>query len=351
MINRLGEVDRRGIDAAIESAIARLQARAAGRDDAFTLLTDAVARTLRGGKRFRPALVVASFRGAGGPEGDASAYRVAAAFELLHAAFVVHDDVIDHDLERRGVLNIAGEFRVRGTGLGASDHASAGLGTAAAILGGDLLLYEATRLIATIDMTHERREALLALFDDAVIVTAAGELADVDNAAATTGAGAAALLETAHDKTAVYSFAAPLCAGSVLAGADADTVRVLRSCGGNLGLAFQLVDDLIGAFGTSAQAGREPGVDLREAKRTPLIAFAEATPSWQHVSDALAVAHTGPVAVLEAQRVLGESGARARLEAHIDRTLAAARDAAVTLPEPQRRLIADIATRIEERIP
>jgi len=352
MIRQLSSEARVGIDAAIDAAVSRLQARGGELGDAYAALTDAVGRAAGGGKRFRPALVVASFEAFGAQPRDLPAiYPVAASFELLHTAFVVHDDVIDHDVERRGIPNIGGEFRARGMLRGAGPDAAAGLGDAAAILGGDLLLYEATRLIALADVPADVRAALLGLFDDAVLVSAAGELADVENALGDADPAADSLIAAAHDKTAVYSFAAPLRAGALLAGAPERELDALRVCGGRLGLAYQLVDDLIGAFGTPDQAGRDAGGDLREAKRTPLIALARQSPTWPHVSDALAMARTGPVAVLEAQRVLDESGARERLCRLIGDTLDGARSAAGTLPPAAAALVDEIAERIGERIP
>ncbi|AZC14258.1 polyprenyl synthetase family protein [Microbacterium sp. ABRD28] len=342
------------IDLAIDSAVQRISDRAARLGDGFCVLGEAIARAASGGKRLRPALVVASFHAFGGDEGQLpTVYRVAAAFELLHTAFVVHDDVIDHDLIRRGIPNVGGEFRLRALTAGASPGGAATLGDAAGILAGDLLLHEAGRLIATSDATSHAREALFGLLDDAVFVSAAGELADVENAVVPDLAEDAALIAAARDKTAVYSFSAPLQAGAVLADADEASIAALGDAGARIGLAFQLVDDLIGAFGTADQAGKEEGGDLREAKRTPLIAFARQTAAWSRVNDALAVAHTGPIAIREAQEALEASGARTRLRELIDDTLAGAgkHSAAPELPVAARMLLQDLCVRIQERIP
>lgn len=105
---------RTSIDATIDRSLRRIGARAGELGPGFGALADAIARAATGGKRFRPALVVASYRAFGGDEDlPAGVLPVAAAFELLHTAFVVHDDVIDHDTVRRGIPNVAGEFRMR----------------------------------------------------------------------------------------------------------------------------------------------------------------------------------------------------------------------------------------------
>lgn len=345
---------RVAIDDTIDAALARIRTRAQALGDGATALADAIARSASGGKRFRPALVVAAFEAFGG---DATAtpalYPVAAAFEILHTAFVVHDDVIDHDTERRGIPNVAGEFRQRARKRGADAAGAALLGDAAAILAGDLLLHEAARLLALAETTRRVRAELMGLLDDAVFVSVAGELADVEHAVAWDHADSDAILAAAHDKTAVYSFSAPLRAGGALAGASTEALAALERFGGLLGLAFQLVDDLIGAFGTSHQAGRAPGGDLREAKRTPLVALARDTPTWHLVNDALAVAHTGPIAVREAQRILDESGARTRLVAMIHDTLASASTAAESsaLPAEAQELLVGLTIMVAGRMP
>lgn len=348
------EASRAGIDEAIDSALERIRTRAAPLGGGFALLADATTRAATGGKRFRPALVAASFTAFGGTASRSqSMYAVAAAFELLHTAFVIHDDVIDRDTHRRGIPNVGGEFRVRGQANGADASGAALLGDAAAILAGDLLLHEATRLIALVDTDADTRERLLGLLDDAVLVSAAGELADVEHAVAGDFADAAAILTAAHDKTAVYSFSAPLCAGALLAGADTDARALLHRAGSSLGLAFQLVDDLIGAFGSSDQAGREAGGDLRESKRTPLVALARESTTWPAVTEALSVAHTGPVAIAAAQNALEGSGARTRLLTLIRETLADVRTIAIEpdLPDDAHALLLELAEGIEARIP
>jgi geranylgeranyl pyrophosphate synthase len=344
-----------GIDRAIAGALSRIDERLSGmHDTGADALSAAVRRAAAGGKRFRPGLVVGAYEALGGTGDRDDVYAVAAAFELLHTAFVVHDDVIDHDTERRGVLNVGGEFRARARARGADAAGAASLGDAAAILGGDLLLHEATRTIALTRLSNEVRADLLDLFDDAVIVSIVGELADVENALVPGDAlDADAILLATHNKTAVYSFCAPLEAGAVLAGAPTSSRTTLRRFGQRLGLAYQLVDDLIGAFGTARQAGRDEGGDLREAKWTPLIALARESSAWPEVSDALAEAHTGPVAVRAAQRALSASGARTRLEALVTDTLDEAADevSSSLLPDSARSLLRGLVDAVRERIP
>lgn len=345
---------RVGIDTAIDRALLRLDTRLAALGDGAGALASAIRRAAAGGKRFRPLLVVAAFETLDGPDVARSAlYEVAAAFELLHTAFVIHDDVIDHDLERRGVPNIGGEFRSRGLSKGADAVGAALLGDAAGILAGDLLLHEAGRMVALAEIPASIRAELLGLVEDAVLVSAAGELADVENAVVAGEIDADAVLRTTHDKTAVYSFSAPLEAGAVMANADTPLRCALQRFGQRLGLAYQLVDDLIGAFGTAAASGKDEGCDLREAKKTHLIVLARESESWPEVSEALAQAHTGPVAVRAAQRALSDSGARTRLENLVCETLDDARAivTASTLPPACRAMLLELVDAVQERVP
>ncbi len=359
MIGLLDDGARARVDAAIDRSLRRLEQRAARLGEGASALAVATTAAAADGKRLRPALVVASYRAFAGSADDSSArgdgplWDVAAALELLHTAFVVHDDLIDRDLERRGIPNVGGRFRTRAQAFGATPEQSETVGDAAAVLAGDLLLFEATRLVAAADVDNATRRALLEIIDDAILVSAAGELADVEHAARADYPDTDALLDAAHDKTAAYSFEAPLLAGAVMAGASAAARAQLSLAAADLGLAFQLVDDLIGTFGSRSQAGRAPGADLREAKRTPLIALARDTAAWPRVSSALAVAHTGPIAVRRAQKELEASGARDDLVALIDDRLRRARTRAASpaLPAAAVALLAEVAGTIERRIP
>lgn len=342
--------DTTEIDLAIELALDRLDARMRDRGASFAALSRSIRSAAAGGKRLRPRLVVAAHRALDGCADD-PARQVAAAFELLHTAFVIHDDVIDGDTVRRGTPNIAGEFAERAGAEGAGAVDAAAFGTAAAILAGDLLLHEAQRLLALVEVQPAVRARVLDVFDDAVLVSAAGELADVEQDLLSAAPALEEALATSRDKTAVYSFSAPLRAGAALAGADEETDAALSRAGIHLGIAFQLVDDLIGAFGTAAQAGRAVGSDLVAAKRTPLIALAGETDAWPEVNGALALARTGPIALRSAQRALDDSGARVRGERLVTHLLERARMEAATLPSALAALVDELADAVQGRVP
>ncbi|MDM7831316.1 polyprenyl synthetase family protein [Cellulomonas edaphi] len=258
------------------------QAHAAPLGAEYVALWTAMRSASDGGRRLRPALAVEAYRAHGGSDAHA-AQRLGDGIELLHTAFVMHDDVIDHDLRRRGRPNVSGEFGSRARAEGADRTAAAGYGQAAGILAGDLALVGALVEIASVAVDTTTRDRLLALVHAAVRVSAAGELDDVYLGLGTRVASVDETLAVAEHKTAAYSFALPLQAGALLAGASPDQLDRLGELGRLLGIAFQLCDDLLGVFGDEAETGKSTLSDLREGKMTALVAYAARTPAWDSI--------------------------------------------------------------------
>jgi geranylgeranyl diphosphate synthase, type II len=244
---------------------------AAASAPAAARLWSEVRRACTGGKLVRPRLLVTAHRALGGADLAAEA-RVAAGFELLHTAFLIHDDVIDHDWTRRGEANVAAAFRAAALADGRRRDVAEHLGVSAAIIAGDLAVAGAVQLVgrATDDPVTSARLAAIAA--EAVSETAAGELLDVELAAAD-APGLDAVLAMYEAKTSVYTFCAPLRAGAALAGADEDVLGALDRAGRALGIAYQITDDLLGLFGDPAVVGKSTVSDAREGKRTVLAAL------------------------------------------------------------------------------
>src|SRR6478609_11317607 len=142
-----GRMISTGTDDALRRLLDDGRARAATVDPHHVHLWDALVAATEGGKRFRPAIVTATHEALGGTHPDAAA-EVGAAVELLHTAFVIHDDVIDDDHVRRGRPNVSGTFRALAGIDGADPEVAAGYGLTAAILAGDLALAAAVRTVA-----------------------------------------------------------------------------------------------------------------------------------------------------------------------------------------------------------
>ncbi|MEO8261477.1 MAG: polyprenyl synthetase family protein [Pseudolysinimonas sp.] len=282
-------------------SLAKKRASALGAD--YERLWGELEANTVGGKRFRPRMVFAAYEALGGTDSEAAAC-IGAAFELLHTALIVHDDVIDRDFVRRGAPNLAGSYRDRALAEGNTAAEAEHRGISAAVIAGDLALFNAYRLIDRSGVGDVVRGRLVEVMDDALFASAAGELIDVDFSFMPDVPRVDDILTMERLKTAVYSFECPLQAGAILAGAGEETVATLGDFGREMGIAYQIVDDLLGVFGTAAETGKTTIGDLREGKRTVLIAYATSAPGW----DTLAPLFGDPD--------LDETGAE-RLRAHL----------------------------------
>lgn len=245
----------------------------------YALLWQRLARSSEGGKRLRPRLLLDTHRAFGDPHPE-DATIAAAAFELLHTALLLHDDVIDRDLSRRGRPNLTAEFADDATARGLPPRTAAAWGEASGILGGDLLLSSTYALVAQV--RSAARAELTDLVEECLFRAAAGEHADVAFGLGTAPAAPEQVLRMMENKTGGYSFAAPLRAGAVLADAGEQASAALELVGTALGVLYQLRDDILGVFG-DARTGKSTSSDLREGKRTLLVAFAEGHPAWTAV--------------------------------------------------------------------
>lgn len=217
--------------------------------------------TLRGGKRFRAALLAAAYIGVAPRARLEPALEAGVAFELLQSYLLMQDDWMDGDAVRRG---------------GPSAHAalerafgSAHVGASAAILASDLTWGMAFATLTSLDAPKARALEVIRLFcrvhEDVVI----GQQIDI--------MGRAEDVEAMHAlKTGSYTVRGPLLLGAALAGAPEPTHKALERFAAPLGVAFQLRDDLLGTFGPTEDAGKPPGTDLRAGKRTAILAEAEA---------------------------------------------------------------------------
>ncbi len=319
-----------GVERRIQQFFADRLVDAAGYGSEYEHLWKAAARASRGGKRVRPMLVLLAHEGLHGADGD-GALDLAVAFELLHTAFLLHDDVIDGDEVRRGVPNLAGEFGTDARRRSISEARAEQWGRTAAILAGDLLIHFSQSLVARLDVEHATRTALLDVLDRGVFVTAAGELADVSYSVGVREALLTDVLAMTERKTAAYSFEAPLVAGAILAGADRACVVALAEYGRLLGVAFQLGDDLLGTFGAERITGKSVINDLREGKETPLIAFARATGEWVQLDGLLGKPDLSRDEAARLRSALQRCGARDFVESLVSEY---ARDAVAALQVP-----------------
>ncbi|ROQ15692.1 geranylgeranyl diphosphate synthase type II [Rathayibacter sp. PhB93] len=302
------------VDAVLDRFFSLARSRATRLGPRYLTLWQTIEANTRGGKRFRPLMVISAYEAHGGLDPEASAH-LGAAFELLHTALIVHDDVIDRDFVRRGGPNVSGSYRDEATTAGLSIPIAEHRGTSVAVIAGDLALTGAHRLVEGVGASDSVRARLLTLLDEAVFASAAGELADVDFSLMPGMPSVDEVLEMERMKTAVYSFEAPLQAGAILAGADDAAVEALGEFGRGIGIAYQIVDDLLGVFGSEGQTGKTTLGDLREGKRTVLIAHAAGTDRWPEIEGLIGDEHLDPDTAERVRCILEECGSRGYAEA------------------------------------
>lgn len=234
---------------------------------------DAVSDLLAGGKRLRAAFCYWGWRGCGGADGP-PIMTAAACLELLHASALVHDDVMDASETRRGQPAVHRRFAGRYAAAGWHGRAES-FGNGAAILIGDLLLAWTDEMLRISGLPPEAVWRGLTVLDAMRTEVFCGQYLDlVEQASAASDLGSALTVITF--KSAKYTVERPLHLGAALAGPPhADAARAaLTGYGLPLGIAFQLRDDILGVFGDPAKTGKPVIGDLREGKRTVMLAIA-----------------------------------------------------------------------------
>jgi geranylgeranyl diphosphate synthase type I len=237
---------------------------------AFAALREYV---LRGGKRLRGALVVLGCEAAGGSRDQALDASVGV--ELLHAYLLIHDDFMDRDEVRRG-----GPTLHTALGRTAGEH----LGGSLAILLGSLCEAWALELVLASPVAPERALAAGNLLARALQQVTVGQMLDL-SAPLGPELDAAGTLAVQRMKTGGYTFEMPLRLGALLAGAQPALLESLERFARPLGQAFQIADDLLGTFGAPEVTGKPNAGDLREGKRTLLVARALEMASPQEAAE------------------------------------------------------------------
>ena len=229
---------------------------------------------INGGKRFRPLFAAVGAMGAGSELSD-SEMRAFASLELLQACALVHDDLMDASDTRRGepaihklfeTMHVAEKYQGKTTQFGLS----------ASVLIGDLALIWSDLMLNSSGIKNESLLAALSVHDEMRVELIAGQYLDVFEQARGTQSVAQAL-NIARYKSAKYTIERPLHLGAAIAIPDAanraQIVSIYSEFGLPLGEAFQLRDDLLGVFGDPKITGKPAGDDLREGKRTVLMAM------------------------------------------------------------------------------
>jgi geranylgeranyl diphosphate synthase type I len=299
---------------------------------------------LSGGKRLRPAFCHWAYVGAGGDD-EPLVTDIGAALELLHGFALIHDDVMDGSDRRRGRATAHRTYEDRHVAAGWRGE-SRRFGEGVAILIGDLAFVYADALLAPVDGVAR------AVWDELRIELNIGQYLDMLG----TARGSAALdsaRRIATFKSGKYTVERPLHLGAALAGRLDDLRQPLSDYGLPLGEAFQLRDDLLGAFGDTEATGKPVGDDLREGKPTPLLAIARerAEGAAAEMLSRVGDRDLGIDGVAEVQEVLVATGAAAEVEHRIQaltaEALVAAKELDVT--SDAQTALAELATYVAWR--
>ncbi len=314
---------------------------------------------LGGGKRIRPTFAWWGWRAAGGAaEGPAAEamLRTASSLELIQACALVHDDLIDESDTRRGHPTVHRKF--------ARTHyeerwagGSAQFGMSAAVLLGDLALAWADDMLHTAGLEPAALVRGLRPWRAMRTEMLAGQYLDVFSQVRGDETPEAAL-RVAELKSASYTVARPLQLGAEIAGADQRTLAALENFGHDIGVAFQLRDDLLGVFGDPEVTGKPAGDDLREGKRTLLIA--EALQEARAQGDERAVAELRAVLgdpdvsadrIESARSVLVRLGAQTAVEKRIAELTGSAHRTlnSAGLAEPAATRLGELAVAVTDR--
>ena len=309
---------RARVSAALDGFLERQDARLAGVAHEVGELVVALRELLAGGKRLRPAFAYWGWRAAGMPDDDRM-ITAAAALELFQACAIVHDDVMDRSDLRRGRPAAHRRFATLHRAEGWRGDADA-FGTAAAILLGDLCLSWSDEMFFGSGLEPERLERAREIFDEMRTELMGGQYLDLVEQALGGGSVPRARRVIQY-KSARYTVLRPLQLGAALAGASAELTECYSAYGLPLGEAFQLRDDVLGVFGDPDETGKPAGDDLREGKRTVLVAVAaergtraQRTVLERHLGDPALDA--GGVAAL--RKVIVATGAVGEVERMID---------------------------------
>jgi len=209
---------------------------------------------IHGGKRLRPFMVLKSCMMLGGKQSDAMA--AAGAVEMIHNFTLTHDDIMDNDDMRHGVPTTHKKFDMP-----------------LAILAGDVLYSKAYQTISKSKLSANYRSQLVTKLSKACIEICEGQVDDIKLAENKRIPTESEYIKMIEKKTAVL-FEVACAMGAISAKKSAKDVRNLSAFGRNLGIAFQITDDLIGIMGDSKVTGKAVGNDIREGKKSLPILLA-----------------------------------------------------------------------------
>ncbi|MGH7204083.1 MAG: polyprenyl synthetase family protein [Candidatus Levyibacteriota bacterium] len=280
-------------------------------------LLTALGEGAKGGKRIRGMLVILGYslalQKSLTSKEEKTILQVAVAYEIFQTAILAHDDIIDKSELRRGIRTL--HHHLGGNHYGISQTISLG----------DLGFFIAYKIMAEIQFSEHLKTKALAFFSDSLTKTVLGQMLDVEFSHKKFALSENLLQEIVQMyklKTAYYTFIAPLSLGAILAGADETFLASIKVFGENVGVLFQLQDDLSDIFDNSKDTKKDSGADIKEGKITLLYAKAmqNANTTQRNILDKYyGKALTDKKTLSEIQKVFIQTNARTYIQTMIEK--------------------------------
>jgi len=264
--NDYSQIHRKQIQTEIKKACMKWQKDAMKKSPDIKTFSHILFDSNQGGKVMRGILVNVGYElHAGKKLSDID--KIAAAYEILQTALLIHDDVIDKSVLRRGKKTVFQQ-------LGGNHY-----GISQAICLGDIGFFLATQMISETNFPDPLKSKVLSLFSQIVLDTVVGQMLDIKFSNKKNAVTEKKILTIAKLKTAHYTITGPLLLGAMLAGANTKVLDALKIFGDNLGIAYQIQDDILGVFGEEKVIGKSVTSDIEEGKNTLLFSYALANAS------------------------------------------------------------------------
>ena len=257
------------IDKRLEESLYKTSGEVAGVSPGLEKIFQKFSASSKGGKRIRGALVLLGYQISGGKDLN-KVLDAAVAYEIFQTAILAQDDVIDKSLFRRlkpSLYNSLG-----------GDHKA----ISETICLSDLGFFICFKLLSALEVEDSSKISgaalqvkAISLFSQSLTQTVLGQMLDIETPFFKKGFLEKDSLKIALLKTAAYTISGPLLLGATLAGADSKILKQLKVFGDNLGVAFQIQDDILGVFGDEKLTGKPTGDDIKECKATLLISYAQ----------------------------------------------------------------------------
>jgi len=274
---------------------------------------------LDSGKRLRPVFAYVGFLGTS-QTASTSILRACASLELIHVCALMHDDVMDGSDTRRGAPSVHRAFEAMHRDLGLQGSAEQ-FGISSAILLGDLALVWSAKALHTAGLTDQELIRALALYDEMRVELMAGQYLDIYEQALGSQSVERSL-KVARYKSGKYTIERPLHFGAALGSSNPNEIyEIYSNYGLPLGEAFQLRDDVLGIFGDPSQTGKPAGDDLREGKRTVLLAMTldlVNVSEKKFIEESLGDSNLSPENVDQIREIIKSSGALSEIERLIE---------------------------------